>query len=161
MHLHEPGTPSLSLLALGATADLQVPVVATFHPSNTAIPGAVGGGGAAAPAAGADHAPGSRSRSTPARPRCSHVGGEPVVIPNGLYVDRFRGAEPDPALAGADATLCFVGRLDEPRKGLPGAAGRLRRCWRPVRPGLRLLVVGGGDVDEARTRLPEPVRGTR
>ena len=34
VHLHEPGTPSLSLLALGATAGLQVPVVATFHQSN-------------------------------------------------------------------------------------------------------------------------------
>ena len=29
----------------------------------------------------------------------------------------------------------------------------------PGRPGLRLLVVGGGDVDQARSHLPEQVRG--
>ena len=86
-----------------------------------------------------------------------HVGGEPVVIPNGLYVDRFRGAEPDPALAGSDATLCFIGRLHEPRKGLPVLLDAFA-LLAPERPGLRLLVVGGGDVDEARTRLPEQVR---
>ena len=70
VHLHEPGTPSLSLLALGATADLRVPVVATFHMSNTrsravsAAAGCCGRGWSGSP-------PGSRSRSTPARPRCT------------------------------------------------------------------------------------------
>jgi phosphatidylinositol alpha-mannosyltransferase len=86
-----------------------------------------------------------------------HVGGEPVVIPNGLYVDRFRDAEPDPALAGTDATLCFIGRLHERRKGLPVLLEAFA-LLAPERPGLRLLVVGGGDVDEARSRLPEQVR---
>ena len=71
VHLHEPGTPSLSLLALGATADLHVPVVATFHMSNTALAGGVRGGRAAPARGWSGSPPGSRSRSTPGRPRCT------------------------------------------------------------------------------------------
>src|SRR4029077_7650224 len=115
--LPEPGTPSLSLLALGATAELQVPVVATFHQSNPRSRAM-----SAAKALLRPRLEGITARiagSGDAREtQVQHFGGEPVVIPNGLYVDRFRGAEPDPALAGADATLCFIGRLHERRKGL-------------------------------------------
>jgi phosphatidylinositol alpha-mannosyltransferase len=87
----------------------------------------------------------------------NHVGGEPVVIPNGLYVDRFASAQPREDWRGADGTVAFVGRLDEPRKGFPlmtEAFGRVAAD----RPGLRLLVVGGGDIDAARDRLPAAVR---
>ena len=50
-----------------------------------------------------------------------------------------------------------MGRLGEPRKGFP----LLAEAFGVVaadRPGLRLLVVGGGDVDEARELLPGAVR---
>ena len=55
----------------------------------------------------------------------SHVGGEPVVIPNGLYVDRFAAAAAA-ARSGAatDGTVAFVGRLGEPRKGFAAAGAR-------------------------------------
>ena len=73
-----------------------------------------------------------------------HIGGEPVVIPNGVYVDRFAVAQVREDWKGPGCTLCFVGRIDEPRKGLPllldafpdrrglarGAAARRRRRGR-------------------------------
>ena len=155
VHLHEPGAPSLSLLALGATADLQVPVVATFHQSNPRSRAMSAAKALLRPRMEritARIAVSEQARET----QVQHIGGEPVVIPNGLYVNRFRNADPDPALAGADATLCFVGRIDEPRKGLPVLLDAFALLV-PERPGLRLLVVGGGDEDEARGRLPEAV----
>jgi phosphatidylinositol alpha-mannosyltransferase len=83
-----------------------------------------------------------------------HVGGEPVVIPNGVYVDRFADAAVREEWRGEGPTLAFVGRIDEPRKGLP----LLLEAYPALaaeNPGLRLLVVGGGDVDAARRRLPD------
>ena len=66
----------------------------------------------------------------------SHVGGEPVVIPNGLYVDRFA---PRRAAAGAgaatEATVAFVGRLGEPRKGFAAAGRGVRARSPPTGPG--------------------------
>jgi len=87
-----------------------------------------------------------------------HLGGDAVVVPNGVYVDRFAGAEPEPSWRGSAGTLGFVGRIDEPRKGLPV----LLRAFEQVvaaRPGTRLLVAGRGDEGEAAQRLPAAVRG--
>jgi len=80
-----------------------------------------------------------------------------VVIPNGLYVDRFASAAPCEGWRGRDGTVAFVGRFGEPRKGfalLAEAFGRVAAD----RPGLRLLVVGGGDVGAASALVPVPVR---
>ncbi len=79
------------------------------------------------------------------------------MIPNGLYVDRFAAAEPREDWRGTDGTVAFVGRLGEHRKGFPVLARAFGRLARE-RPGLRLLVVGGGDVDEAKELLPGDVR---
>jgi phosphatidylinositol alpha-mannosyltransferase len=86
-----------------------------------------------------------------------HLGGDAVVVPNGIYVDRFAGAPARPEWKGRAGTLGFVGRIDEPRKGL---AVLLRAFERVVaqRPGTRLLVAGRGDADEAAQRLPDAVR---
>ena len=153
LHLHEPATPSISLLALWAA---ECPVVATFHTSNVR---------SRAMSASATILRPSMEKIT-ARIAVSeyaremlvnHVGGEPVVIPNGVYVDQYRDAAPREEWRGREGTVAFVGRLDEPRKGfalLAGAFGRIAA----ERPGLRLLVVGGGDIDRARSRLPAGVR---
>ncbi|MEP6817375.1 MAG: glycosyltransferase family 4 protein, partial [Marmoricola sp.] len=82
VHLHEPGTPSLGLLALGAVAELRVPVVATFHMSNTrsrAISAAAGLLRPRLERITARIAVSEYARET----QVQHVGGEPVVIPNG------------------------------------------------------------------------------
>ncbi len=90
------------------------------------------------------------------RPRLQveHLGGEPVVIPNGVYVDRLRRRRrPSRSGAAQRRTVAFLGRYDEPRKGFRWC----REAFAGVaadRPGLRLLVVGGGDLDRARARCP-------
>ena len=153
LHLHEPATPSLSLLALWAA---ECPVVATYHSSHDRSRALSATAAILRPSLekiSARIAVSEYSRGT----QVNHIGGEPVIIPNGLYVDRFGEARPREEWRGTDGTLAFVGRLGEPRKGwhvLAAAFGRVAAH----RTGLRLLVVGGGDVDEARARLPAGVR---
>ena len=153
LHLHEPATPSLSLLALWAA---ECPVVATYHSAHQRSRALSATASVLRPSLekiSARIAVSEDSRDT----QVTHLGGEPVVIPNGLYVDRFAGAPTRPRWRGEDGTLVFVGRLGEPRKGFPllaEAFGALAR----QRPGLRLLVVGGGDVAEARLLVPEAAR---
>jgi phosphatidylinositol alpha-mannosyltransferase len=153
LHLHEPATPSLSLLALWAA---ECPVVATYHSANDRSRALSATAAILRPSLekiGARIAVSEYSRGF----QVTHLGGEPLIIPNGLYVDRFASAEPREEWRGPDGTLAFVGRLGEPRKGFP----LLARAFGEVaemRPGLRLLVVGGGDVDEARALLPAGAR---
>jgi phosphatidyl-myo-inositol alpha-mannosyltransferase len=92
----------------------------------------------------------------------THLGGDAVVIPNGVNVSRFAQAGPDPRWSGTlDApTLAFLGRIDEPRKGLPVLAAALPEVLRH-HPGTRVLVAGPGDVEAARERLaPEVAAAT-
>jgi phosphatidylinositol alpha-mannosyltransferase len=67
------------------------------------------------------------------------------VIPNGVDVERFCAATPLP-WAGASPTVLFVGRHEEPRKGLPELLRALPEVCRRV-PGTRLVVAGTGDMD--------------
>ena len=136
LHLHEPHIPSLSLIALWAA---DCPVVATFHSSNVRSRAMSATASILRPSfekINARIAVSEYARDT----LVNHVGGEPVVIPNGLYVDRFSSAEPREEWRGADGTVVFVGRLDEPRKGFPVIAEGFGRVA-AGRPGLRLLVV--------------------
>jgi phosphatidylinositol alpha-mannosyltransferase len=49
--------------------------------------------------------------------------------------------------------LAFLGRIDEPRKGLKVLLEAFESLLHD-RPGLRLLVAGPGDIDQVRTALP-------
>lgn len=149
LHIHEPAVPSLSLLAVWAASG---PIVATFH---TAMPRSrMMSAGASILRPALEKISARIAVSEPARTTLvQHLGGEPVVIPNGLFVDRLAGADPRPEWRGDAGTLCFLGRLDDPRKGL----GVLLKAFPTIadeRPGVRLLVAGYGDIDEARSMLP-------
>ncbi len=153
LHLHEPATPSISLLALWAA---ECPVVATFHTSNVRSRAMSASAAILRPSMEkitARIAVSELARDT----LVNHVGGEPVVIPNGIYVDLYANAVPRPEWQGSQGTVSFVGRLDEERKGFPLLAEAFGRLA-PDRPGLRLVVVGGGDTEAARRRLPSAVR---
>jgi phosphatidylinositol alpha-mannosyltransferase len=145
LHLHSPETLSLSLLAL---MNARGPIVATFHAANPRsrvlallqsplqvhiekIIGRI----AVSPAA----------RKT----IVEHLGADAVVIPNGVHVARFADAEPLAGWPGAGGAIGFVGRIDEPRKGLDVLLDAMPYLWKE-RPSLRLLVVGPGELDDDR-----------
>ena len=154
LHLHEPATPSIALLALWAA---ECPVVATFHTANVRSRAMSASAAILRPSMEkitARIAVSEYARDT----LVNHIGGEPVVIPNGLYVDQYAGAAPRPEWRGESGTVAFVGRIDEPRKGFTLMTEAFTRVAEE-RPGLRLLVVGGGDIDRARAAFPAGLRG--
>ncbi len=152
LHLHEPLSPSVSLLALWEASG---PIVATFHSSmlrSRAMQAAYPLARPSLEKISARIAVSEDARRTVVE----HLGGDAVVIPNGVYVDTFAGAQPDAAWLSAPGrpTLAFVGRLDEPRKGLPVLAEAIPLV-RAVVPGARFLVLGHGDGDGVLAALGE------
>jgi phosphatidylinositol alpha-mannosyltransferase len=93
------------------------------------------------------------------RLQVEHVGGDAVIIPNGVHVGAFAQGPPLPGLRrGADGpTVGFLGRYDEPRKGLPVLLDALPAVLHR-HPGTRLLVAGRGDDAELRARLDPALR---
>ncbi|MFE9021738.1 glycosyltransferase family 4 protein [Streptomyces sp. NPDC007808] len=167
IHIHEPTSPSLGLLTCWAA---QGPIVATFHTSNPrsrAMIAAYAILQAALEKISARIAVSEYARRT----LVEHLGGDAVVIPNGVDVDFFARAEPNPdwqsegargAVEGggegrAGETIGFIGRIDEPRKGLPVLMRALPKIL-AARPRTRLLVAGRGDEEEAVESLPAELR---
>jgi phosphatidylinositol alpha-mannosyltransferase len=153
LHVHEPASPSVSLLTLWLA---EGPVVATFHTNNLRSRAMSASAAILRPSLEkitARIAVSEYARST----LVQHLGGEPVVIPNGVYVDRYAGAAVRPEWRGTGPTMAFVGRIDEPRKGLPLLLDTLPGIARAC-PEVSLLVVGGGDVSAAGSRLPRDLR---
>lgn len=147
----KPASPSLGLLACWAA---QGPIVATFHTSNPrsrAMIAAYSILQAALEKISARIAVSEYARRT----LVEHLGGDAVVIPNGVDVDSFAGAKPKPGWQGD--TIGFIGRINEPRKGLPVLMKALPKIL-DARPATRLLVAGKGDEEEALEDLPPELR---
>lgn len=156
VHIHEPIVPSVSILALWAVTS---PVVATFH-TNLVRSRAMQ---AAYPLvrSSLEKVHGRIAVSEAARATViTHMGGDAVVIPNGVFTTEFAEATREPRWVGTPKapTLAFLGRLDEPRKGLPVLTGALPQIA-AVYPGVRVLVAGHGDIDAAREQVDPSVRG--
>ncbi|HVX69529.1 MAG TPA: glycosyltransferase family 4 protein [Mycobacteriales bacterium] len=143
LHLHSPETFSLSLLAMG---NARGPMVATFHAANPRSrilsllqsPLQVY----------LERLSGRIAVSSAARKTIvDHLGGDAVVVPNGVHVARYAGATPLPGWPGAGGAVGFVGRVDEPRKGLQVLFDALPSIRREF-PDLRVLAVGPGDCDD-------------
>lgn len=151
LHLHEPITPSASVLALWRAEHRRhrmMPVVATFH---TATPRSRTMSLARPVLARTIDRITTRVAvsATAADVVRSHLRRDTVVIPNGIDHAALVPTPPDPG--GRDARrLVFLGRLDEPRKGLE----LLLRAWPAIRaahPTAELLLAGAG----RRRHLPE------
>ncbi len=141
VHVHEPLTPSASLLALRAA---EVPVVATFHIAQERPRALVASANLLRPWLGRIDAHVAVSE-TAARTVHQYLPVHPEIIPNGLDVASYDGER-----LRDGRTLLFLGRLDERRKGL----AELLRAWpeiRTARPDARLLVAGPG---RTQTALP-------
>lgn len=155
LHIHEPVTPSLSLLALWAATG---PIVGTFHTANLRSRVMIAAQPLLRPSMEKISARIAVSEDA-RRTLVEHFGGDAVVVPNGVYVDRFAAALPRREWQGTAErpTIAFVGRMDEPRKGLPVLAGALPAVL-AARPGLRVLVLGRGDGDAALDELDSTTR---
>ncbi len=153
LHIHEPLVPSLGLLALWQS---RLPTVGTFHSSQDRSRAMHVASPAVQPLLerlDARIAVSDAARRTVA----DHLGGDAFVIPNGVFIDDFRGIEPRAEWAGrrhgaGAPTIAFLGRLDEPRKGLPVFAGAIPAVLDAI-PDARFLIAGRGEAAEARAAV--------
>src|ERR1700739_77569 len=154
LHVHEPEIPSLSLLACWVASG---PIVATVH---TAIPRSrILLVTYAVVRTGMEKINGRIAVSEAARTTLvEHIGGDAVVIPNGVATRRYRKAEPLPGWPGPGCAIGFLGPLGEPRKGM-AVLLKAFEIRGPDRPGLRLLVAGpAADAEEVLYRVPGDLR---
>ena len=156
VHVHEPAPPSLSLLTCMIHDG---PLVATFHaatvrsrflsmfdtvlqPFLEKLSGRI----AVSPAA--------------RQVIVEHLGADAVVIPNGVAVAHYAEAPPLPGYPrrhdGRGGTLGFIGRYEEPRKGMDVLV-RAVELLAPQRPELRVLIAGRGDAEGFRAELPDRI----
>lgn len=154
LHIHEPTTVSISALAL-MLAD--GPIVVTFHASaerSRALSALRGFTRPLMEKVTARIAVSPLAR----RLQVEHLGGDAIEIPNGVDVALFAHGDPLPERPPGPA-VGFVGRFDEPRKGM----AVLLEALRALGPGApRLVVVGSGDADGLRSAaggLPVDVLG--
>jgi phosphatidylinositol alpha-mannosyltransferase len=153
LHVHEPAAPSLSLLACWVADG---PIVATVHTANPRS--RVMHAAYLALQTALEKISGWIAVSEAARTTLvEHMGGDAVLIPNGVTVSRYEKASPLPGWPGEGGVLGFLGRMEEPRKGLDVLL-RAFELLAARRPGLRLLVAGPGDLDEVRDKVPEAIR---
>ncbi|KMO78202.1 glycosyltransferase family 4 protein [Mycolicibacterium chlorophenolicum] len=145
LHLHEPNAPSLSMLALNIA---EGPIVATFHTSTTkSLTLSV-----FEPILRPMHEKivGRIAVSDLARRwQMEALGSDAVEIPNGVDVASFATA---PLLDGyprPGRSILFLGRFDEPRKGMAVLIGALPAVVERFGD-VEILVVGRGDEDELR-----------
>ena len=154
LHVHEPVAPSLSMLAL-MVAD--GPIVATFHTANPRSRMLLAFQGMLQPFL--EKITGRIAVSELARQvQVEHLGGDAVIIPNGVDVQFFARAAPLPGYPRAGGTIGFIGRYDEPRKGMSVLLDALRLLV-PARPDLQLLVAGGGDEKDLRDEAGPELAG--
>jgi phosphatidylinositol alpha-mannosyltransferase len=145
VHVHEPAPPSVGLLVC-MIAD--GPIVATFHAATTRSKWLAAWGPVVRP--WLERISGRIAVSDFARRvQVEHLGGDAVIIPNGVHVDVFADGPSLPGLArGVDGpTIGFIGRYLEPRKGLPVLLDAFRTVVRE-HPGARLVIAGRGDAED-------------
>jgi phosphatidylinositol alpha-mannosyltransferase len=133
LHVHEPVTPSLSLLAV---LSARGPVVATFHTAMTRSKAMAAGKGMLQLVL--ERINGRIAVSALARKvQVEHLGGGAV-----------------PGWPGSGGAIGFLGRFTEPRKGFSLLIDAMTKLV-PDRPDLRLLLAGPSDIEEVE--LPAQV----
>jgi phosphatidylinositol alpha-mannosyltransferase len=153
LHVHEPASPSVSILSCWSARG---PIVATWHSSmerSRALAAMYSLVQTALEKVSARIAVSEAARQT----LVEHMGGDAVLIPNGVDCSAFGHSEPLPGWPGEGGSLFFIGRIDEPRKGLPVLLEALPLIAEK-HPGVRLLVAGPGDVEEFQKELAPEIR---
>ncbi len=148
IHLHEPAIPSISLLACFAA---EGPMVGTFHASAKRQKAIFAIGPILEPIIEkltARIAVSEAARET----LTEHLETDAVVVPNGIYARRLATGKIDPRWSGN--TIGFIGRYQEPRKGLSILVEALPLIIKE-NPNIRILVAGPGDSVEFLKEVPQ------
>jgi len=147
LHLHEPAIPSLSLLACSAA---EGPLVGTFHVSIPKKKAIYAIGPILEPIVeklNARIAVSELARST----LKDHFDTDAVVIPNGIDGQKYANAKVNSEYSNGH-TVGFIGRIEEPRKGLQVLIDSLSIVARFI-PDVQFLVAGPGDSNEFTKKL--------
>ena len=139
LHLHEPAIPSLSLLACSAA---EGPLVGTFHVSTSKKKAIYAIGPILEPIVEkltARIAVSELARST----LKDHFDTDAVVIPNGIDGQKYANAKIIDEYHSKN-TIGFMGRFEEPRKGLQVLLDSLAIVSRFI-PDAKVLIAGPGD----------------
>jgi phosphatidylinositol alpha-mannosyltransferase len=153
LHVHEPACPSVSMLACWAASG---PIVATFHTSNERSRTMAAAFPILSPTlekVSARIAVSEQARATLAE----HVGLDSVVIPNGVFVDQFAVGSPNPQWQNTLGSIGFLGRYDEPRKGLEVFLQAMEQVV-ATHPGISVLIAGRGDEQQALANVSPALR---
>ncbi|WP_124054892.1 glycosyltransferase family 4 protein [Arcanobacterium ihumii] len=152
LHVHEPFTPSVSMLALMSA---HCPIVSTFHTAMDRSRAMALSAPVLVPMLDKIQARIAVSEEA-RRTAVQHLGGDAWVIPNGVRVSQMRLEHKDPRFIGTPErpTLAFLGRLDEPRKGLPLVAQALPKVLEKY-PNAHLFIAGRGDIEKAHGMFGE------
>ena len=151
LHLHEPAIPSISLLACWAA---EGPMVGTFHAAAKHQKVIYAIGPILEPAIeklSARIAVSEAARLT----LTNHLETDAVVIPNGIYAKRYANGVRQDKWSGN--TIGFIGRFEEPRKGLQVLLDALPIIAR-FAPDVRVLVAGPGDSQEVLKSIDPQLR---
>jgi phosphatidyl-myo-inositol alpha-mannosyltransferase len=156
LHLHEPNAPSLSMWALRVA---EGPIVATFHTSTTKSLTLSVFQGVLRP--WHEKIIGRIAVSDVARRwQMEALGSDAVEIPNGVDVDSLASAPRLDGYPRPGKTVLFLGRYDEPRKGMSVLLEALPKVVRRFRD-VQVLIVGHGDEDELRAQAGQLARHMR
>ena len=140
LHLHEPAIPSISLLACWAA---EGPMVGTFHAAAKRQKVTFAVAPILEPVIEkltARIAVSEAARET----LTEHLETDAIVVPNGIYADRYRDGKVDSRWTGN--TLGFIGRFEETRKGLEVLVNALPSII-AQHPDVKVFVAGPGDKD--------------
>ena len=151
LHLHEPAIPSISLLACWAADG---PMVGTFHAAAKRQKIIFAIGPILEPAIeklSARIAVSEAARLT----LTDHLDTDAVIIPNGIYADRYTDGKPQAKWSGN--TIGFIGRFEEPRKGLSVLVDALPVISR-FAPDVKVFVAGPGNPEEVIESIDPQLR---
>ena len=151
LHLHEPAIPSIALLACFAA---EGPLVGTFHASAKRQKAIFAIGPILEPVIEkltARIAVSEAARET----LTEHLETDAVVVPNGIYARRLALGKLNDQWSGN--SIGFIGRFQEPRKGLMVLVDALPAIIKEV-PDVRVVVAGPGDSDDFLEGVPQHLR---
>ena len=149
LHMHEPGIPSISLLACWAAEGA---MVGTFHASTPKLRAIASVGPLIEPMI--EKLSARIAVSDMAQETLKNLyGTEAVVIPNGIDCARFTPPSPRSySSQPQEIRIGFMGRFEETRKGLPLLLEAFPKIVKAI-PTVKLVVVGPGESAKILSKL--------